>query len=418
MKLLHTGDLHLGKSLHETSLIEDQKIMLDHLRNELARDDYAALVIAGDVYDRTVPPAEAVELFSGFLVAVRQDFPDLSICIIPGNHDSAQRLSFADRILGRQHIHIICNPEQSFNPIILANGEERIAFFLLPFLAAGTLAVEPRKSAQSSPAEAEPELDFSADSAPILVSQAELAAEASRRFRAILAKKELSGIPSVLVAHLFTLNGRQSESERIFLGNAEQVDPSLFSAFSYVALGHLHRMQRITDRMQYPGSPLAYAFDEAGTEKIFLKVEIDCATPGFPVTVTPLPVNPFRKVARLSGAFSDFYTGTGFDGHATEYLEITLTDVDLVANPMNLLRPKFPWLISLKQGVDGGANGALLPDGTPAGSQKPGDTDTSSETRRDPVEDFNRFESLINGTPDPEKTKLFAELLAECADET
>jgi len=110
MKLLHTADLHLGKSLHESSLLDDQKIMLGQLHDELGRDSYAALIISGDIYDRTVPPAEAVELFSGFLVSLRQDFPELEICIIPGNHDSAQRLSFADRILGTQHIHIVSSP--------------------------------------------------------------------------------------------------------------------------------------------------------------------------------------------------------------------------------------------------------------------------------------------------------------------
>ncbi|HNY17347.1 MAG TPA: exonuclease subunit SbcD, partial [Treponemataceae bacterium] len=93
MKLLHTGDLHLGKSLHESSLIEDQKIMLDQLVKALAEDDYAALVIAGDVYDRTIPSAEAVELFSSFLARLRREFPALEICVIPGNHDSSQRLS-------------------------------------------------------------------------------------------------------------------------------------------------------------------------------------------------------------------------------------------------------------------------------------------------------------------------------------
>lgn len=404
MKLLHTGDLHLGKSLHETSLIEDQKIMLAKLRDEISKDAYAALVIAGDIYDRTIPPAEAVELFSGFLVGLRRDFPDLEICIIPGNHDSAQRLSFADRILGTQRIHIICNPEESFTPIILAKDDENLAIFLLPFLAPGTLNIPKKKGPERG---LSPELDFSADAKPILLTQADLAAEASRRFADALSAPELSGIPAVLVAHLFTVNGKESESERIFLGMAERVPPALFARFSYAALGHLHRFQKVTDRMYYSGSPLAYAFDEAGIDKYFLKVDIDCATEGFPVTVTPVPIEPFRKITRLAARFDEFYAGSAFDSHSPDYLEITLTDDALVANPMNLLRPKFPYLLSLKQGSETvearGGKRELLED--------------AGESSNDLVTDFIKFEEMLHGNADADRIALFRELLSECSDE-
>lgn len=414
MKLLHTGDLHLGKTLHETSLLEDQKFLLDQLRRELKRDDYAALVIAGDIYDRTIPPADAVELFSDFLVRLRSEFPDLAVCLVPGNHDSAQRLAYADRILVQQRIHIVCNPEQSFTPIIVAKNGEKLAFFLLPFLSAGSLKPPddaPRGSGETLPLE----FDFSESAAPMLLSQGELAAEAARRFGTALADGALAGIPTVLVAHFFTRGGIESGSERLFVGGAEQVSPSLFSRFSYTALGHLHRSQRVTDRMYYAGSPLAYAFDEAGSAKVFLKVEIDTATPDFPVTVTEIPVTPFRKVTRLSGLFSDFYTGTGHDGHAGDYLEISLTDEALVPNPMNLLRPKFPFLLSLKQGAgsDGSASGSLT-TGDPSASSAADGTGAI----RDTAADFRRFEELLHGTADPAKMELFAQLLAECADET
>jgi len=413
MKLLHTGDLHLGKTLHETSLLEDQKFLLDQLRRELRKDDYAALVVAGDIYDRTIPPADAVELFSDFLVRLRSGFPDLTVCIIPGNHDSAQRLSYADRILGKQGIHIVCNPEQSFTPIIAAKNGEKLAFFLLPFLSAGSLTVGDGNHGGEPPgteASGAPEFDFSAESAPILLSQAELAAEAARRFDQALGDEALAGIPAVLVAHFFTRGGIESGSERLFVGGSEQVRPDLFSRFSYTALGHLHRSQRVTDRMYYSGSPLAYAFDEAESAKAFLKVDIDTKTPGFPVSVTEIPVTPFRKVTRLSGLFSDFYTGNAHDLHAGDYLEINLTDGALVPNPMNLLKPKFPYLLSLKQGagMDGPASLSR-----PAEDRSP---DGSAE-RRDPTEDFCRFEELLHGTVDPAKKELFAQLLAECADE-
>ena len=187
MKLLHTGDLHLGKSLHESSLIEDQKTMLDQLLEALKGDDYAALVIAGDVYDRTIPSAEAVELFSSFLARTRSECPRIEVCIIPGNHDSPQRLSFANRILRERGIHIASTPKESFTPIITDKNDEKLALFLLPFLAHGSLSVErkveipaKRKKASTRPGELDffaPEPDAaeaSGNEEPLLVSQAAL----------------------------------------------------------------------------------------------------------------------------------------------------------------------------------------------------------------------------------------------------
>lgn len=412
MKLLHTGDLHLGKSLHETSLLEDQKYVLDQLRSLLAQDDYAALIIAGDIYDRTIPNVEAVELFSNFLISIRSDFPDLYVCIIPGNHDSSQRLSFADQILGNQRVHIVCDPEKSFTPInITAKNGERLSLFLLPFLAPGTLIRREAKKETVHASGMPQELDFLSESTPILMSQADLATEADRRFAEVLQKNEYNSIPSILVAHLFTIGGKQAESERLFLGTAEQISPSLFSCFSYIALGHLHRSQKITSRMYYSGSPLAYAFDEADNQKVFLKVEINCITSGFPVTVTPIPIQPFRKAKRLSGSFTEFYTGDAFDAHSSDYVEITLTDDALIANPMNLLRAKFPYLLSLRQGQSEDMH-------RPDEHRDQNGKQISSGEKRDPVTDFCNFEEMLYGSVDPDKKALFSALLAECSDET
>lgn len=400
MKFLHTGDLHLGKTLHETSLIEDQRHMLDQLARELASGEYAALLIAGDVYDRTVPPAEAVELFGGFLERVRNASPETRICVIPGNHDSAQRLSFAGEILEKQHITIQCDPAKAFTPLLISRGGEQAALFLLPFLQAGSLTPQ-----ASSSGGLPGELDFTQDQAAVLVSQADLAREASRRFTKILMEDAYRTIPAILAAHLFTIGGNESRSERVFLGNAEKVSPALFSRFSYVALGHLHGFQKITDRMYYPGAPLAYAFDESGSDKCFLSVEIDCKAPGFPLTLTRIPVMPLRSVRRLRGNFDEFYAGTSFDSHTAEYLEITLTDGELVANPVNLLRPKFPFLLSLRQG-----------EHIKAAQSAPSRTETNG-MRRDALADFCRFEEILHGSVDEPRKQLFSSLLSECTDE-
>lgn len=409
MKLLHTGDLHLGKSLHESSLADDQKAMLDRLADELDRDDYAALIVAGDVYDRNIPASQAVELFSDFLVGARSRHPDLEICVIPGNHDSAQRLAFADRILGTQRIHIISHPEDSFEPILVSRSGERLAVFLLPFLAAGSLKPQP-------PAKEIDALPFGEER--LLVTQAELALEASRRLSLALDRPELRGVPSVLAAHLFARSGLASGSERVFLGEAEQVSASLFSRFSYVALGHLHRSQKIADRVYYAGSPLAYSFDEAGSAKCFLKVDVDCASSGFPVTVTQIPVVPKRNVTRLAGAFAEFYSQSTYDAHAADYLEICLTDDALVANPVNLLKGKFPYLLSVRQGM--ALDGALArpgADGSVAGASGANGSTPMTGERLDPLEDFRRFETMLYGDVAEDRLDVFSSLLSECADE-
>lgn len=444
MKLLQTGDLHLGKTLHETSLIEDQRFILRALKTALAAEDYAALIIAGDIYDRTVPSAEAVALFSEFLVSLRAEQKELDIFIIPGNHDSAQRLAFASPLLGAQRIYIICNPAESFNPIVTGRGNERAAFFLLPFLAPGSLEIakgkngddaerateEPGERAAAKAGEGaakggagELEFDFSSpapaagqktDKADkpdaILASQAELASEAARRFRLVLAgRKDLRGIPAVLVAHCFALGGAASDSERVFLGSAEQVDPALFSPFAYVALGHLHKTQRVADRIHYAGAPLVYAFDEAGIPKNFLKVELDTAKPDFPVTVTPLPVEPLRRVSRRSGSFDSFYSAPSREPWADHYLEITLTDGEIVANPMNLLKTRYPWLLSVRQE-------ALEKGSLPAGKTdgQPDQVSPAAPAKRNALDDFRAFEESLYGAADADREKLFSELLEEC----
>jgi exonuclease SbcD len=228
---------------------------------------------------------------------------------------------------------------------------------------------------------------------------------------------EAGAVHTVLGAHLFTRGGRESESERIFLGTAEQVDAGLFAGFDSVALGHLHRFQKAGANAWYSGSPLAYSFDEASDAvspadtagpdqgKVFLSVEL---TPGAPPAVTPIPVKPLRNVRRLWGSFNFFFRDSAGDPAireaAKDYLEITLDDADLVENPMPLLRPRFPFLLSIHQG----AAFARLAQGTlpQAAAEETG-------AKHSPVEDFAEFLTSIYDEVDGDKLDLFRELLAE-----
>ena len=389
MKVLHTADLHLGKSLHEMPLLSVQEKMLNDICRILTGDTYAALLIAGDVYDRAVPSAEAVSLFSRFLAAIRTECPETAVFIIPGNHDSAQRLAFAHEILQSQRIYIAQNTAQLAHPVMLEHNAEQIQIFLLPFLSFGSFPEDMRNGQQHGD------------------SQADMAAAAS----ALLKKAVNPNIPSLLLAHFFTIGGQSSSSERTFIGSAEYINPELFSFFDYAALGHLHRCQRVTDRMYYAGSPLAYAFDEAEDKKCVLSVTIDCSSTGFPVAVERIPITPERPLKRLEGCFADFFNGKNFDAWRDYFLEITLTDASVITNPMQLLRQKFPFLLSIRQKSFAGkqddrASPEFPVQGTPAD---------------DPhalLDHFNQFETVINGENSPVKQELFELLYRETAYET
>lgn len=384
MKILHTADFHLGKNLYETSQADRQKKMLADICSILSHDNYAALIIAGDIYDRSIPSSEAVLLFDNFLSDVHSLCPQTSVLIIPGNHDSAERLSFGSQIFKTGNIHIAGSTEKLCTPIIISQGEETIQFFLLPFLHLGSFL-------KSENEEAEHE--------SILNSQAAMAKEASRRLKKCVNPE----IPSVLAAHLFTLNGISSSSERTFLGTAECIDPCLFDFFTYTALGHLHKVQKVTDRMYYSGAPLTYAFDECGIEKVVLSVDIDCTAKDFPITVEKIPIVPLKKMTRLEGAFNDFFATEKFNEYKNDFLEIILTDDTVIKSAMNILQNKFPCLLNLQQK-------SVIEK---LKTEDKNFSDILKKNIEDPeviFENFLNFEKIIEEEPDLKKYDFFKRL--------
>lgn len=398
MKFLQTGDLHLGKFFYEYPLLEDQKHVLKLLIDELKAEQdagtpYDALVIAGDVYDRSLPPADAVQAFSDFLAEVQKSFSELHVLIIPGNHDSAIRLSYAQKILEKQRIHIRTDLSRIDEPVIIKDA----AFYLMPFLQPASLAITEKaeKQPESAPIKAEKpvlaeksaneqqNLTFDFDTAvgaqsdaaaqsdeaqaattaeaaaaqattaaaqsekkeTYLMSQAALAEEALKRIN--LSKNK--DIANILVAHLFAAGSVESDSERVIWGTAEQVDASLFKDFAYTALGHLHRYQKAAAHTFYSGSPLAYSFGESsgtGADKVFLRVEIE---KGAEPSVTAIPIKPLHRVVSLKGSFDEFLNSKTYDEYKDCFIEIESTEDSIVENPVMLLRKKFPLLLSFKQ---------------------------------------------------------------------
>lgn len=417
MKFLHTADLHLGKVFHEHSLIEDQRHMMDQLAEILSGGSFAALLIAGDVYDRSIPSPEAAGLFSAFLGTVKARRPDLQVLVLPGNHDSSSRLGFGRELFAELGVHFVTRPEDAFRPVLVKSGgqDETCAFFLLPFLYPGSLSAEAgRKDDEGR--EAEP-----------LRSQARLAAEAAARLEEARLKALAAGADyAALGAHLFAAGGLESESERVFLGTSERVSADLFASFDYTALGHLHRFQKAGERAWYSGSPLAYSFEEGKYEKVFLSVELEKQMPETPeampggalrgtaLTVEPIAVRPLRKLRSLRGSFDYFFRDEGKDPLLKEaendYIEAVLTDPGLTENPLVLLRRRFPWILSVKQGAAFSAFNSAHPEALP-GAELPG----RGGERRTPVEDFEDFLREIYGgiSEGTEKIAAFTELLEE-----
>jgi exonuclease SbcD len=379
-----------------------------------------------------------VRLFGSFLAKLKKQNSGLEVFIIPGNHDSPTRLGFGRELFAELGIRFAGEPEESFEPVILkaagresggsgktgaaipaeggsvengnieGRGMERgsaesgsCAFFLLPFLNPGSLSAEDS---------GEPE---------ILRSQAQLAAEAARRLELSRRRWAARGVSrAVLVAHLFAGGGRESESERIFLGSAEKVDMGLFAGFDYVALGHLHRCQRAGQNGWYSGSPLAYSFDEAGSKKAVLSVELggDTGSPGDtgdPVDggiagkarVKVIPIRSLHRVCRLSGPFERFNRPSPQDGElreaAEDYLEFSLADSSLTENALPLLQTRYPRLLSVRQDP-----ARLALRGT--GGESP-----AAGGKRDTAADFEEFLTGLYGQAEEGKVKRFRELLAQ-----
>lgn len=344
MRFLHTSDLHIGKNFYETSLVEDQKVILNQIvleiKNNSSKNPYDALFIPGDVYDRPVPSTEAVEIFSDFLNELHKNFPELSIFVLSGNHDSPERLEFASGILKESNVYICTNTKNFTNPVILkSQNGEKCAVYMLPFLTPYSI----KKSEDSQNNDDENSLQR-------LRTQEELYDEAVKQ---ILQnhKKNYSDCKSVLCAHLFVSGSKiQKDSERSIIGNAEAVPCKIFEDFDYVALGHIHSCQSFgkNKNIWYSGSPLGLSFDDCG-KKFMLDVNFEQNQKN--CIVNKIPFVPLRNIVRLEGKFEDF-TGINknnslIEKHKKDYVQIVFTDSTPPINGMNQLRTVFEKPMSL-----------------------------------------------------------------------
>ncbi|MEE1755466.1 exonuclease SbcCD subunit D [Streptomyces sp. SP18CS02] len=321
MRLLHTSDWHLGRSFHRVGLLDAQSAFLDHLVATVRDREVDAVLVAGDVYDRAVPPLAAVELFDSVLHRLAD--AGVPTVMISGNHDSGRRLGVAAGLIERAGIHLRTDPSGIGVPVLLQDAHGDVALYGLPYL--------------------EPALVRREFGAKRASHQAVLAA-AMERVRADLAGRA-PGTRSVVLAHAFVAGGEPSDSERdITVGGVAAVPAGVFDGVDYVALGHLHGSQALTERVRYSGSPLAYSFSETGHRKTMWLVDLDGAGRIDAERIDcPVP----RPLARIRGRLDDLLDDPALTRHEQSWIEATLTDAARPAEPMVRLGERFPHTLSL-----------------------------------------------------------------------
>lgn len=316
MKFFHLSDLHIGKRLCEFSLIEDQRYILERII-DYARDEHPdAVLIAGDVYDKTVPSAEAVQVFDDFLHSLSELCPH--IFAVAGNHDSPERLAFAARMLDSAGIHISPVWDGCPTSVTLADEFGELDVFMLPF-------IKPVQAARFFPDAA---IETYTDAVAAAIAAMQI--DPSRR--------------NVLVTHQFVTGAARCESEELSLGGADNVDAAVFDPFDYVALGHIHGPQHIgRPTLRYCGTPLKYSFSEAGHSK---SVTVVTMLEKGNVQLRTLPLVPLRDMRELRGSFEELISREN-RARTEDYIHITLTDEDEVPDAISRLREVYPNIMRL-----------------------------------------------------------------------
>ena len=321
MKLIHLSDLHLGKRVNEFPMLEDQKEILQQILAIIEEERPNAVMIAGDVYDKSVPSAEAVEVFDEFLVQLASR--SQQVFIISGNHDSAERLAFAGRLIDASGIHLAPVYKGDIQPMCLKDEFGEVCIYMLPF-------VKPANVRRYFP---DKEIGSFEDAMRAVVES--MAIDPEKR--------------NILITHQFVTGAQVSDSEELSVGGTDQVSADVFQQFDYVALGHLHRPQTIKGNaiIRYCGTPLKYSFSEAGDKKSVTIVEMKDKGD---IALTFRKLQPPHDMVEIKGAYNDIAFKQYYDAHQElreSYLHITLTDEEDVLDAAAKLRIIYPYLMKL-----------------------------------------------------------------------
>ena len=334
MRLLHTSDWHLGRSLHRADLRAAQSAFLDHLVDVARAEKVDAILVAGDVYDRAVPPVDAVELCEDALLRLHDT--GARIVLISGNHDSARRLGFGSGLLEKAGVHLRTRPGALARPVVLEDAHGPVAVYGVPYLEPDAVRAELPPGQDEIPR----------GHAGVL----------GHAVACIRADADARGIARrVVMAHGWVSGGAASESERdISVGGVGQVPAELFAGFGYVALGHLHGQQTVAPQMRYSGSPLPYSFSEASHRKGSWLVDLDDAGT---VRVEQVPAPVYRRLSVLRGRLADLLGSAAHGRYEDDFVSVTLTDPSRPEGAMDSLRARFPHVLVLAFEPEG-----VLPD--------------------------------------------------------
>lgn len=318
MKLFHLSDLHLGKRVNGFSMIEDQKYILDQILKSIEEEQPDGVLIAGDVYDKSVPSIEAVELLDEFLTRLME--LHVATFVISGNHDSSERLGFAAKLIRPSNIRISQAYRGSEAPEKLWDDYGPVNIYMLPF-------VKPLHVRMAYP---ESEVTTYNDAVKEAVVHMDI--NPSQR--------------NIIIAHQFVTGATRTDSEEISLGGSDNIDVRVFDPFDYVALGHIHRAQRLTrDTVRYSGTPLKYSFSECNDKKSITVVEMKEKGN---ISLRFLPLVPLHDMREIKGTYEEVTSKKFYEGTATDdYLHITLTDEDDVLDAAEKLRVIYPNLMKL-----------------------------------------------------------------------
>lgn len=391
MKFLHTADLHIGKKIFELSLIEDQKYILSQIYDIACKEQVDAVLIAGDVYDRAVPSTEAVELLDDFLTELQA--AGIPVIMISGNHDSPERVSFADAILEKQGIYIAGSYQEELKTVTLEDEFGPVTFVCMPFVKPAVVGAAGSMEGESV------RLTTGAEAVEYMLSRTPMTLSLHQRY--------------VLLTHYFVVgdNGEVpelSDSETdVNVGGLDSVSASCFSNFCYVALGHIHKPQHIgSGEIYYSGAPLKYSFSEARGDKSVNVVELGERGQ---VTVRKEVLKPLHEMRCIKGRLADLMSpeviaqiGCGKE----DYIQATLTDRAELIDPIGTLRSVYPNVLQilLEKNMVAEENDAVYES-------------KLISTRKGTTELFAEFYEMLKGEALDEKRKAVVEEIAEGLEE-
>lgn len=366
MKLIHLSDLHLGKRVNEFSMLEDQAYIFTKIINIIDEQKPDGVIIAGDIYDKSVPSAEAVELFDDFLT--RLAGRNLKVFVISGNHDSAERIAFGGRLMDKSGIYMSPVYSGKVSPVTFTDDFGDVNIYMLPF-------IKP-----SSVRKFFPESEISSYTEAVKAAVDAMEADFSKR--------------NILITHQFVTGATRSESEDISVGGTDNVDASVFEGFDYVALGHIHRAQRCkSEFIRYSGTPLKYSFSETEDKKTVTVVNIKEKGE---VSLDFIPLIPKRDMVEIRGTYEEltlksFWENTSY---GEDYMHITLTDEEDIPDVLTKLRVIYKNLMKLDYDNIRTRSSNIINGG-------------ESVREKSPYEHFCEFYELQNGQPLSDEQSAF-----------